>query len=114
MSVLVKGMEMPENCFYCELMAKTNDGYMKCPLAKFKYSGHDYYTYVAEQKAPHPCCPLVEVPTPHGRLIDADALTAAQQLSVIVVGERPYIDAKEVVQLIYGMPTIIEAEEGEG
>ena len=73
MSVLIKGMALPENCFYCVIMQKTDDGkYMKCPLIGFKYSMHDMYTYVSEQKEPHPECPLVDLGK-NGRLIDADA-----------------------------------------
>lgn len=26
MRLIVKGMEVPKNCFYCELMQKTEDG----------------------------------------------------------------------------------------
>ena len=98
MSVLIKGMEMPMSGDVLDILVFPNGEVQKrCSVNAFHL--------VRKASA-------IPVPTPHGRLIDADALTAAQQLSVIVVGERPYIDAKEVVQLIYGMPTIIEAEEG--
>lgn len=49
MSVLIKGMEKPKDCSECPLVASR--GY--CPVRT---------------------CIFVEVPTPHGRLIDADAL----------------------------------------
>ena len=69
MSVLIKGMEMPGKC-------------ENCPC-------YDYIDYVCraddcfapfdvenpEERSEH--CPLIEVPTPHGRLIDADKLQAA-------------------------------------
>lgn len=49
MSVLIKGMEMPESCDDCFLPLRY------CPYAM----------------KPDGSCPLIELP-PHGRLIDAD------------------------------------------
>ena len=67
MSVLIN-MDMPKNCHNCELSAKVNleygNGYFCQILAEMIANTH-------ERKAN---CPLVEVPEPHGRLIDADAL----------------------------------------
>ena len=58
MSILIKGMEMPRDCGECRF---GYDG--KCfavsPIHRF-FVGDTFE------------CPLVEVPTPHGRLIDAD------------------------------------------
>ena len=51
-------------------------------------------------------CPLVEIPTPHGRLIDADELANKTFYSAT---SAPYITYKKFVDT----PTIIEAE-GEG
>ena len=61
MSILIRNMEMPMNC-------------AECPIADI--GAEFYYCEKIELKAEtRPCdCPLVEVPTPHGRLIDADAL----------------------------------------
>ena len=56
MGVYIKGLEMPENCFDCEIGS--------CSLK-------DRLKYIEDR---HPDCPLVEIRTPHGRLIDADAL----------------------------------------
>ena len=44
-------------------------------------------------------CPLIEVPTPHGRLIDADAI---QDYNVETFGQR--------LLIIDTAPTVIEAE----
>ena len=71
MSVLIKGMEMPKSCDECRIMVfeDTNcipELFCGCQIV-FKAHpqgvGHrpDY-------------CPLIEVPTPHGDLIDRDAL----------------------------------------
>ena len=59
-SVLIRGMEMPTTCRECIIgnpKAKT------CIIGKPKMN-----TKRRDD------CPLVEIPTPHGRLIDADAL----------------------------------------
>lgn len=49
-------------------------------------------------------CPLVEIPTPHGRLIDADELANKTFYSAT---SAPYITYKIFVDT----PTIIEAED---
>lgn len=63
MSVLIKGMEMPETCEKCGMhvaMILFSDGKIgHCMLLKGRADKRN--------------CPLVEIP-PHGRLIDADAL----------------------------------------
>ena len=59
MSILIKGMEMPECCGYCPFEYK-NYCMAKPSLA-------------VESADRHPRCPLVPVP-PHGRLIDADTI----------------------------------------
>jgi hypothetical protein len=61
MSVLIKGIEMPENCWDCSLLNASS-----CPCKNYS-SALEYTT------SRHPDCPLIHIP-PHGRLIDADAL----------------------------------------
>ena len=101
MSVLIKGMTLPQNCFYCEIMHKTEDGeWMKCPLAGFKYRMHDMYIYVSGLTQQHPDCPLVALPEKHGRLIDADEITAFKEL------ERNGTNVESLDEF----PTVIEAE----
>ena len=63
MSVIVMGIEMPALCQECDLYI---DG--AC-YAK----GYRDYRSIMDMSKPDDC-PLIEVPTPHGRLIDADAL----------------------------------------
>ena len=55
MSVIVKNMEMPERCGQCFLRV-----------------GNCKQRIYMEQRPKD--CPLVEIPAPHGRLIDADKL----------------------------------------
>lgn len=63
MSVLVKNMEMPENCGECRM--DTEIGF--CSAMPDNFCG-----YTDDRKRPD-WCPLVEL-KPHGALIDRDAL----------------------------------------
>ena len=72
MSVLIRGMKMPKECRECYLLEYYEYlGETQCSITR---------RMLAERGKPisfdsRPCwCPLVEVPEPHGRLIDADAL----------------------------------------
>lgn len=88
MSVLIKGMQMPEDCFSCPLK---EEGFCNITNA--------YAAQIYERSSD---CPLVELPEHHGRLIDADALAAESLMD----GAYGYVDTKE----IYDAPTIVEAE----
>ena len=68
MSIIIKGMDMPkgcEECVYEGVVGSKLDEYF-CILTQTKVSGHGIVRLDN--------CPLVEIPTPHGRLIDGDAL----------------------------------------
>ena len=62
--ILIRGMEMPKSCADC-FLEDPYDGYNCRIIPKSANWG------LGERPS---WCPLVEVPTPHGRLIDADAL----------------------------------------
>ena len=71
MSVLIKGMEMPQNCQNC-MDANLNIAISlfgaMCPFCE--------KIFVADiniRKQRHPSCPLIELP-PHGRLADLDKM----------------------------------------
>ena len=83
MSIIIKGMDMPEDCLKCPCF---NGEFVVCNVA-----GIDLSVY----HALHEDCPLVEIPTPHGRLIDFDALD-----------EKINISSWQPLA-----PTILEAEE---
>ena len=93
MSILIKGMEMPKDCEEC--LFYEVDVENGCWLKK--------YFCVRRYGIDRPSwCPIVEIP-PHGRLIDADALTG-----------KAYMDGKLMcVEMddIEEAPTIIEAEK---
>lgn len=107
MSLLIKGMEMPVGCWWRDNLGL----YRECPLFD-----RDHYCYklnreVSDNNAKRPFdCPLAEVPTPHGRLIDADKLevhdgwlSEAEDYSTHIT--FVYSNAIDCA------PTVIEAEE---
>lgn len=100
MTILIKGMDMPKTCFMCKL------SYLQ---------GERLYCYVTKEEVLRgkiaPDCPLIEVPTPHGRLIDADAfyelLDGGYDLDFDEVPETK----RELLRMITDAPTFIEAED---
>ena len=73
MSVIVKGMKMPENCWECmktDLNIAISVFGGMCPFCEKIRTDHDMQT------GRHPECPLVALPDKHGRLVDADAFKA--------------------------------------
>ena len=93
MSILIKGMDMPETCTMCWLSPI-------CPVWVKEVSRHKGYDYRL------PDCPLVEVPTPHGRLIDADELIIFEAHVDGAQNGLRFVPA----EFIEAAPTIIEAE----
>lgn len=104
MSVLIKGMKMPKSCCSCRFVQKGSQEFCGLLLPDFKYS---------ENWARRPSfCPLIPVP-PHGRLIDADALTNNILLRTYIrfhTGETPPSEWMILGQHIINAPTILEAE----
>ena len=98
MSVLIKDMEMPSNCNDCDI-----------DFCIFKYEARDD---ISETRSDH--CPLVEVPTPHGRLIDADVIEKSM-LKHLGISDKKYFLAqeKDFLKLIEQEETIIESEVDE-
>lgn len=62
-----------------------------------------------------PDCPLVEIPTPHGRLIDADAVNKAMDERIKKLKDDKSIYEASCVSTALDMfaPTVIEAEGSE-
>jgi len=121
MSVIVKGMRMPENCIEC--ISSDLRTAIKCTE----------WTEISAGRRENErawSCPLVEIPEKHGRLIDADAfaeriksiierqgyddLTIGKFLTVGDVLNAVIADLKGMT--LYGYehtPTVIEAEGAE-
>ena len=87
MGVYIKGMEMPKDCVSCRWHARWG-----CEITGI-------VTNTAQG------CPLIEVPTPHGPLIDADVLERDI--------EQYHLSDGKFQHWVQVQNSIIEAEEGE-
>jgi len=95
MSILIKGMKMPKN------------GEMKKIIIGRAPNGIEPIAIVTGDKTEF--YKIFEVPTPHGRLIDADELDSITVISYPSKGD-PFV-AGRIKKII--APTIIEAEVSE-
>lgn len=102
MSVLVKGWSIPSN------------GCCGCSFRTGKYCGIlDKYERVWEhvERYTRPSnCPLVDVPTPHGRLIDANALDHDLDEKWNILDDVDFAN-KAVWNTLKEATIVIEAEE---
>lgn len=106
MSIIIKGLNMPKSCGKCEFNYYLEGGsyeWWECVIL------HDDINQFDTRRTD---CPLIEIPTPHGRLIDAD-----EYLKLLGnVGNREYRREKGTIQDAMKFlnepytPTIIEAE----
>ena len=108
MSVLVKGMEMPESC-PCKLVGVGYDLY--CSFTSGIPSRMREYVECCEKETRPDWCPLAEIPTPHGKLIDADALHYSRIRIAHNDGTIGGYNAVVMSAEIKDATTIIEAEE---
>lgn len=109
MSILIKGMEMPESCEDCDLC--TSDGYCIAmgddSLWDVLPEGAEYFPTGWKYEG----CPLVEVPAPHGRLIDYDWVVE-NVIKKLGIKDKQYLlqAEKALMILVDEAPTVIEAE----
>lgn len=87
MSVLIKNMEMPRNCYECKVWSQCFDEKPAFNMIKS-------------------VCPLVEVKEPHGDLVDRGELLAEYDRQ----HKGPAGGARKIMETAQ---TVIEAEEGE-
>ena len=109
MSVIVKGMEMPECCYDCPFIRTSFAGDYYC--AKGKGDEDDLKKLYSQRMAD---CPLVEIPAPHGRLIDA-TFEENHYASMLLdptpdVTEQDKHKARIVIDALRMAKTVIEAE----
>lgn len=105
MAILINGMEIPEHCMDCPFMvSRDNDD---CILQSD--AANESFETWEQMKAG---CPLIEVPEPHGRLIDADALRDNNS-SVIEINSPDGTILAIDVAIIDDAPTVIPASEDE-
>lgn len=101
MSILIKGLIMPSCCDGCTFSDWSNlHQTASCKLHDYDPCFSDYSREYTDKRADF--CPLVEIPEPHGDLIDRDALRIAELDTLIMIRYK----------LAYA-PTIIEAEGSE-
>lgn len=117
MSILIEGIEMPKSCYVCPFCDYVS---ARCDAVK-----GNPYTQESRYEKRDDFCPLIEVPEPHGRLIDADALHKLFEyqwhyLQVLDWNENPTAEAKQsginwcINTMHDDAPTVIPAsEEGE-
>ena len=113
MSIIVKGMKMPENCWECvetDLNIAISVFGGMCPFCEKIRTDHDMQT------GRHPECPLGALPDHHGRLGDLDALCEdlLERWSVAETRKEELIKAvmaDVVTPIIACQPTIVEAED---
>lgn len=100
MSILIKGTKIPQGCFSTDGICFAYDG-VECHCRLVPDKIIHFSTRVKNERPSW--CPLVPI-SPHGRLIDADALTTVTEM---VNGEfKTYIELFEIADA----PTIIESE----
>ena len=102
MSVVIRGMKMPNNCDECDL----NYDCFRCilPIENSLLYGKD----TTNGRLPN--CPLVELPAEHGRLIDSSAIGLTD--FEIVMCDGNYKEALTMLlKKIERAPTVVEAEE---
>lgn len=100
MSILIKGMEMPKSCRYCEFR------HMSITENTFCTAAHETIDYMMERTRRLDNCPLVEV-QPHGDLVDRDDLL----LKVERGDYETYNDYSITFDLIDCASTVIGVEE---
>ena len=98
MSVLIRGMKLPDKPRNCRFYDIDPMGIRKpyCSVQAVCNGLKD--------------CPLVEIPEPHGRLIDADALVDC--LATLLQFPSNLVNGQWIVNTLREQPTIIPAEEG--
>lgn len=106
MSVIVKGMKMPDSCAVCRFAGR--GGYfMERIVCMFTGENED-----AENVDRLPNCPLVALPDKHGRLGDLDALIrdhfSPEHRIALSEANKAWMR-----RIINEAPTIVESEDSE-
>ena len=105
MSLMIKGMNMPKSC-------------KDCPCREYpKFSFESNWCClnqktISDVRVISPNCPLIEVPTPHGRLIDEEAIynNVKSRCNNCHIRACAICGVTCILNDIRTAPTIIEAE----
>lgn len=109
MSILIKGMEMPKCCGDCRFKWHGDSTTYCLALSKL----HDLYRINNVYYSIDDNCPLIEIPTKHGRLIDVDMIEIPETRVGVFENCQScqLLKEEQVKEIIFFAPTIIEAEE---
>lgn len=116
MSVLIKGMEMPSECEYCPLCRYYHDSKniwcnaLNVILKRQWDNAECTHLNIPRRED----CPLVEVPVPHGRLIDKDQFDDVRQEYIKSYSDMDldiyFKGVTDCFNFLDEAPTVIEAE----
>ena len=111
MSILIKGLGMPKSCKDCIFKREKPVDIAVCLITKSEERTFKLGMFGSDVPKRMGDCPLVEVPTPHGDLIDVDAIDIYDADSEW----NYYNDEYTAFSLtaIKAQPSVIPAEEGE-
>lgn len=108
MSILIRGISTPKNCRFCPCCTCCRSDYDRQHAEEYYICNLLPRGIIENADIRRKDCPLIEVPTPHGRLIDADKIeyhfeanenTAMECCEFVTKGE------------IGRVPTVVEKEE---
>lgn len=109
MSVLIRGMKMPESCGGCDLLCDYSDCMATgSTVWKYPYTGE---SFIDLEKERLPNCPLVEVKTPHGRLIDESSIKYDSEAVRCMDDGHILHELCVCKDVIEDLPTVMEPEE---
>ena len=103
MSIILKGIDMPKSCGGCEFNYNLEGGsyeWWECVIL------HDDINQFDTRRTD---CPLIEIPTPHGRLIEEEKILSpimCRPKSLRLDDNAQY----NIITLIADTPTILEEE----
>ena len=112
MSLIIKDMKLPQHAavngkkdtaYKCVILAHPDNSVelvIDTKFASLYDNGHNIQRY-----------PLTELPTPHGRLIDADKLVWF--IDNHIASGKKWVEFETIKDMINSLPTIIEAEVSE-
>ena len=110
MSVIIKGMQKPKDCGYCQFCIEEDvmfETEFRCSITGI---------YIDEDHCFPDICPIAELPEHHGVLIDVDALIEIYSDRMEKVAERYGVFSSEAgilsgaMKLVYAQPIIVEEE----
>lgn len=110
MGIYIKGMEMPKNCAVCRLERDLFGRVVCFGFEDGRALYKDDLPPVGSDERRPSWCPLIEIPIPHGRLIDADKPIALTDSRV----RKIEVTVAHIIENNGGtVDVIIPAEEGE-